>query len=293
MTGLARGEVVGGVLALLSASLFAVAASLQQGSARRAALADARVRNLAIIGIARTLVTNRRWLVGQGASATGFVLHAAALRYGALSMVQALLVMQLLFALPLAAGRRQRPLLRRDWAGTAAVCCGLVVLILHGVPHGALRVDRLPAAAAVVAGAVVVLLALARTARSPQLRSALIAMASGCCVATTAVLVSIAAAALPELSPALLGVPISTTVGALLTQEAFARGSLPTALTTMTITDPVLSYTAGLTLFVTTAHVYPLPLALAAGLIIGGVALLANSPTLHDEKDVPQLVAVG
>ncbi|MBF6330295.1 DMT family transporter [Nocardia transvalensis] len=288
------GDVIGGALALLAALLFAVAAALQQGSARRAALDDPRQgRVLAVIGIARTLVTSRRWLLGQGASATGFVIHAAALRYGALSMVQALLVVQLLFALPLAAGRRRRRLLRRDWIGTGAVCCGLAVLIAHGVPHGALRAHVLPFAIAVVPTAVILLAAAAQTVRSPQLRSALTAMASGCCVATTAVLVSIAAAALPHPSWALLGIPLSTTVGAILTQEAFARGSLPTALTTMTITDPVLSYAAGLTLFTTAAYPDLIPLTTAAVLIIGGVALLANSPTLHDERDTEHPVAVG
>ncbi|MFI5782401.1 DMT family transporter [Nocardia sp. NPDC051570] len=294
MIGLVGVEVVGGGLALLSALLFAVAAALQQGSARRAALADpTQGRSLAVIGIARTLVTNRRWLVGQGASATGFVLHAAALRFTALPMVQALLVVQLLFALPLSAGRRRRRLLRRDWAGTAAVCCGLVVLIAHGVPHGSVRTDRLPLAALVVPVAVLLLLAVAQTVRSTQWRAALIAMASGWCVSTTAVLVSISAAALPQLSWALVGVPLSTGIGAVLTQEAFARGSLPTALTTMTITDPILSYTAGLTLFTSPARVYPLPLALAAGLIVGGIVLLANSPTLHDERESPRPVPVG
>ncbi|MGV9679476.1 DMT family transporter [Nocardia sp. NPDC003482] len=288
MMGWVDGEVVGGALALLSALLFAVAAAFQQNSARRAALADPRDgRAIAVIGIARVLLTNRRWLLGQGASATGFLLHAAALRYAALSMVQALLVVQLLFALPLAAGRRRRRLLRRDWAGTVAVCCGLVVLIAHGVPHGPVLTDRLPIAAIAIPVAVLSLVTVAQTIRSPQSRSALLAVASGCCVSSTAVLVSISAAALPNLSWALVGVPISTTVGAVLTQEAFARGSLPTALTTMTITDPILSYVAGLTLFDTPAHIYPLPLAAAGALIIGGIALLANSPTLHDERELP------
>ncbi|MEG8178039.1 hypothetical protein GZH49_05755 [Nocardia terpenica] len=277
--------VASGGLALLSALLFALAASLQQGSARRAALEGAGgARWFAVVGIARTLVTNRRWLLGQGASATGFLCHAAALRLGALSMVQALLVVQLLFALPFAARRRRERLLRRDWIGTIAVCGGLVLLVAQGAPHGPVRSAALPFAGAGVMVAVVVLVVAARLTRSPQLRAALTALASGCCVATTAVLVVIATSALPHPSWALLGIPLSTTIGAILTQEAFARGSLPTALTTMTITDPVLSYTAGLTLFATTVRPALLALALAAALIIGGVVVLANSPTLHDER---------
>ncbi|GAB2706016.1 DMT family transporter [Nocardia thraciensis] len=281
----------GGALALLAALLFAVSAALQQGSARSAALAaggDAGV--LAVAGIARTLLTNRRWLIGQACSVAGFLCHAAALRVGAISMVQALLVTQLLFALPFAAGRRRSRLPRRDWVGTASVCGGLVLLVAPGVPHGEVRVERLPVAACIALVAVTALLAVGRLVRPPQLRSACTAMAAGWCFATTAVLVTVATSALPQLSWAWLGVPVSTVVGGILTQEAFARGSLPTALTTMTITDPVLSYAAGLTLFAATTYPPVVPLVAAAASVIGGVALLANSPTLRDELPAPEPV---
>ncbi|WP_232236151.1 DMT family transporter [Nocardia sp. BMG51109] len=283
----------GGALALLAALLFAVAAALQQSSARSAALARGESGTLAVLGIARTLLTGRRWLVGQGLSVAGFVCHAAALRYGAISTVQALLVVQLLFALPLAARRRRTRLLRRDWAGTVAVCAGLVLLVAQGTPHGSVRLERLPIAGCAVLGAVVVLLVLGRMTGGAQLRSALTAMAAGCCFATTAVLVTVATPVLPQLHWAWLGVPLTTVVGGVLTQEAFARGSLPTALTTMTITDPALSYIAGLTLFVTTAaQPHPAGVVAAAAVVVGGVVLLANSPTLHDERDLREPAVV-
>ncbi|MBF6175561.1 DMT family transporter [Nocardia blacklockiae] len=276
----------GGALALLAALLFAVSAAWQQGSARGATLAlDGAAGRLAVAGIARTLFTSRRWLLGQGCGVLGFACHAAALRYGAISTVQALLVVQLLFALPIAARRRRIRLLRRDWAGTVAVCGGLALLVAQDVSIGSVRMERLPIAGGAVVVAVVVLLGAAWRAGTTQPRSMLTAMAAGCCIATTAVLVAVATPALPQWSWAWVGVPFSTVIGGVLTQEAFARGSLPTALTTMTVTDPVLSYTAGLTLFATTVYPDPLPLALAAAIVITGVVLLANSPTLHDESD--------
>ncbi|MQY25667.1 DMT family transporter [Nocardia aurantia] len=274
------------VLALVSAMLFATSASLQQSSARKAALADPdATRVLAVAGIFRALLTSPRWLAGQVASVAGFLSHAAALRYGALPMVQALLVVQLLFALPLAARRRGRALLRRDWVGTLAVCAGLALLIAQGVPHGHVRTSALPAAGGLILVAIAVALIASRMVGSPQMRSALTAVAAGCCVSTTAVVTAIAVPALPHLTWALFAIPVTTTVGAVLTQEAFARGSLPTALTTMTITDPSLSYLAGVTLFAVGARPQPLPLAFAAAVVITGIVLLANSPTLHDERD--------
>ncbi|MFI9505443.1 DMT family transporter [Nocardia sp. NPDC052566] len=273
------------VLALLAALLFAASAALQQAAARQAATAAGQGRWLTIIGILRALLTDRRWLAGQGANVAGFAVHATALRLGAISVVQALLVVQLLFALPMAAARRGRGLLGRDWAGTILVCAGLILLVAQGVPaHSAVQPELLPGAGVGVFIAVIVLVAAGRLAGSTQLRSALLAIAAGCCFATTAVLVVVATSALPQLSWALLGIPVSTCIGGLLTQEAYARGSLPTALTAMTITDPVLSYAAGATLFTVVTHPHPLPLACAALPVIAGVAVLANSPTLHDER---------
>ncbi|WP_280310027.1 DMT family transporter [Nocardia abscessus] len=274
-------------LALLSAFLFAVSAALQQGAARQAAAESGQGRFLVFAAIARRLLTDPRWLAGQAANVAGFVVHAFALRFGAIAVVQALLVVQLLFALPFAARRRRRALPARDWAGTTAVCAGLILLVAQGIPpHSAVRSELLPVAGTGVVVVIVVLFGVSRLARSTQLRSALVAMAAGCCFAGTAVLVVVATSTLPEPNWALLGIPVSTVLGGILTQEAYARGSLPTALTAMTITDPVLSYLAGLTLFTATIHPSPPLLACAATAVIVGVALLANSPTLHDEREM-------
>ncbi|WP_330232142.1 DMT family transporter [Nocardia sp. NBC_00508] len=280
------GAVATVTLALLAALLFAVSAALQQGAARQAATGSGQGRFLVVAAIARRLITDRRWLAGQGANVAGFVVHAVALRFGGIAVVQALLVVQLLFALPLAAVRRGRALLARDWAGTTAVCAGLILLVAQGVsPHSAVESRLLPEAGAAVAVAIVLLFGASRLASSTQLRSALVAVAAGCCFATTAVLVVLATSRLPEPSWALLGIPLSAFLGGVLTQEAYARGSLPTALTAMTITDPVLSYLAGSILFTATVQPHLPVLACAATLVIAGVALLANSPTLHDERD--------
>ncbi len=281
-------------LALLAAFLFAVSAALQQGAARQAATDSGQGRFLLIAAIARRVITDRRWLAGQGANVAGFAVHAVALRFGGIAVVQALLVVQLLFALPLAAVRRGRTLLARDWAGTTAVCAGLILLVAQGVSaQSAVNTQFLPEAGAGVIVTIVLLFGASRSARSTQLRSALVAVAAGCCFATTAVLVVLATSRLPDPSWALLGIPVSAFLGGVLTQEAYARGSLPTALTAMTITDPVLSYLAGSILFTATVQPRLLLVACAATLVIAGVALLANSPTLHDERDRFPDVAPG
>ena len=281
---------VGVTLAILAALLFAVSAALQQSTARTAALARPTTeRLLPAIGLLATLIRSPRWLIGLAATVVGFGLHACALHFGSIQVVQAVLVVQLLFALPLSALRRRQRPLRRDWLGTVLVCTGLVTVVSQCPPRGAVRSDQLGVAVAVAVGAVALLVVAARRmGERAQARSALIGIAAGFCFCTTAVLVVSATAELPQLSWALPGIAVSTVLGGVLAQEAFASGSLPTALTSMTTTDPILSYVAGSTLFVVVAHPDPVVLIGAAVLVIAGVAMLANSPTLHDED--PQVL---
>ena len=271
--------------AVVAAFLFALSAALQQSSARTAALArPGRNRFIAAFGLLSTLVRDRIWLAGFAAALSGFAAHVVALHFGSIPTVQAVLVVQLLFALPFAAVRsKSRPLVR-DWLGTVLVCGGLVALVIQGVPRGEVRPQLLPIAAATAVTAIVVLLVAARVlGHHQQTRSALVAIAAGCCFTTTAVAVYLTAAELPHVSWSLPCIGVSTVVGGLLVQEAFASGSLPTALTAMTITDPVLSYVAGVTLFAVAVTASPAVLVAASALVITGVVLLANSPTLHDE----------
>ncbi|MEV6323857.1 DMT family transporter [Nocardia sp. NPDC051787] len=154
-------------LALLAAFLFAVSAALQQGAARQAATDSGQGRFLLIATIARRVITDHRWLAGQGANVAGFAVHAVALRFGGIAVVQALLVVQLLFALPLAAVRRGRRLLARDRAGTTAVCAGLILLVAQGVSaQSAVNTQFLPEAGAGVIVTIVLLFGASRSARA-------------------------------------------------------------------------------------------------------------------------------
>jgi drug/metabolite transporter (DMT)-like permease len=277
------------VFALLAALLFAVSASLQQSSARTTALAAPKASSAAAAAVAffRKLLRQPVWLGGLAVNVAGFCVHAVALRLGPIPVVQALLVMQLLFALPLAAWRRRIKLLRTDWIGTALVCGGLVVLVTRHLSHGDVRPASLPFGLIAVGGIIAVLVAVgAQIPRQrTQTRAALLGVAAGCCSATTAVLVVVATHDLPRLTWPLAGIVVSAALSGLVSQAAFASGSLPTALTSMTVSDPSVSYLATVMLFYGAAHPNPMVLALAATLVVAGVILLANSPTLHDERD--------
>jgi hypothetical protein len=301
------------LLALLGAMLFAVSASLQQhsarGTARRMVAARPRAAGRTgrgafpglkppplpklVIGVAREPL----WWLGWSAGAGGFGAQALALHLGSIAVVQALIVTQLLFALPLSAMFTGRRPLRRDWWGAAAVCAGLVVLVtLHaGVRPSPGRRSQVWLVVIVGAGLVALLLVTARLLRSrPQARTVALAVAAGICFAMTAVFLVFAGDDVSRygLPAAAFGWPpaglvASTAVGTVLVQSAFAGGALPTALTAMTITDPVASWIAGVVVFNAGPAVDAgvLGASAAAGVLIAsGVGLLATSPTLHDER---------
>ncbi|HVT21475.1 MAG TPA: DMT family transporter [Mycobacteriales bacterium] len=80
------------------------------------------------------LARHRVWVAGIVAMFIGSGLQAAALAVGSLALVEPILCMSLLFALPLSAAWRREPLSRRDWTGALAVCLGLGLLLGVGSP---------------------------------------------------------------------------------------------------------------------------------------------------------------
>jgi len=84
------------LLALVAAFFFALAATLQQKGALEGGISAESLRSLL------RLVRSRWWLVGTIALLVGYVVQAIALDHGRLAIIQPLLVMTVVFALPLA-----------------------------------------------------------------------------------------------------------------------------------------------------------------------------------------------
>ena len=76
------------------------------------------------------------WLPGIAAMILGFVFQLAALRFGALALVQPILAAELLFVfgyLAVAGSRRVQP---RDWLAAAAMAAGIGVFLCLASPSG-------------------------------------------------------------------------------------------------------------------------------------------------------------
>ena len=119
------------ILALVAAFLFALAATLQQKGALN--LSELSLRDPASLV---RLVGQTMWLLGTGALLVGYVFQAAALDRGRLSIVQPLLVMTIVFALPLGYFLTSQHVGRKEVVGAAVIVVGLALFALYGDPAG-------------------------------------------------------------------------------------------------------------------------------------------------------------
>jgi drug/metabolite transporter (DMT)-like permease len=294
------------ILGLLSALLFAASAALQQHAAHMAVSADPRVHDTAGVGAAlpvmraaRRLARDRVWLYGTAANVGGSLVQAAALYFGSVAVVQVLLVSQLIFTLALAAyWDRRRPSVL-ELASASAICAGIAIFL--SVPGtapqgGAVNRERV-LIATVCAGFFVGALVATAAGRHRAVRAIPIAIGAGVFFAISAALLKITteelfhegvAATATDWPGYLLAA--ANVSGFVLEQDAFATGSLASAVTAMTITNPLASYFIGVLAF--NAH-FPTSagglaaLAGAAALVIVGVTGLAHSPTVVRHKPAP------
>ena len=82
------------------------------------------------------LLRNPRWLAGSGAQVGAFAFQALALQFGQVSVVQPLLVTELVMALVLRRVWIRQAVTWAAWAGAATACAGLAVFIVAAEPRG-------------------------------------------------------------------------------------------------------------------------------------------------------------
>ena len=291
------------LVSLVAAFLFAAAATLQQRASRSAASQGPHqveqhgtvTRYLPVLLLVRRLLDQPLWLLGWAANLLGFLAQALALHIGSVALVQPLLTTQLLFTLPLTMWLTQHPPLARDWAAVLSMCAGVVVFLsVRGAAptDGLAQRPKVLLALAFAAIAVVMTVVLAQ-GREPTVHAATIGVGAGICFAVSAVLIKLTTTDL--LSRAVLAtaldwpgyaLAISTVIGLLLGQQAYAAASLAVAVAAMSVTNPLVSYLIGVLAF----HVRPptgvgtLAAVAASGLLLFlGAVGLAHSPAIrHD-----------
>ncbi len=242
------------VFAVLSALCNACSAVLQ----RLAAVQNTSEGRSSSWKSAISLVRQPEWLLGALFLVGTFAFSALALYFGPLSIVQPVLVLELIFTLGLRVVLFRDDIAGRTWFAALMICAGLAAFLGLASPTGGNHVPS-PAewfAAISTRGAVVIGLLLLSRHGSPARRAALIGAATAVVWSLDAAFVK---ATVDELSRVgLLGLlvhwPLYAMIasgigGASLLQWAYRAGPLAASQATMLVIDPLVSIGLGIELF--------------------------------------------
>jgi drug/metabolite transporter (DMT)-like permease len=286
-----RGLVSIVVLSLVSAAAYGMAAVLQHHAA------IGQPPELSVrAGLLVRLVRRPLWLLGNALDGVGYLFQFLALRRGSLALVEPLLVLSLVFALPVAAWLDHRRIHQPDIVSTTLIVAGLGLFL--GVARPGLGHPRASAASWAVLTVVIVVACVlcVLVAHRGSRRRAAFALAAGSGTAFGYV------AALTERTGHLLdfGVlhalgtwePYAMAVGGagalLLTQSAFHAGELRWSLPTLTVFQPLVAVVIGLGLFgehVDSSGLAPLFEVLGLALVTFGVFALTASTVMGAEHE--------
>ncbi|MET0701761.1 MAG: DMT family transporter [Mycobacterium sp.] len=200
------------------------------------------------------LLKDTGWWLGSAVAAIGFILQAAALGFGSVLLVQALLVTALLFALPINARLSHRKVTRWEWTWAALLAASVAVIVTVGNPtegqsRGSLETWTL--VAAVLIPVLVVCVVAAGMLKGP-VSAVLLAIVSGAlwglfAVLTKGVVDLLADGVWPLLrAPELYAWALVGIAGTAWQQSSFRAGALTASLPTMTVTEPIVGSVLGI-----------------------------------------------
>jgi drug/metabolite transporter (DMT)-like permease len=244
--------------------------------------------------LALYLIRNPLWLFGVGAMVSSFVLQALALYNGRISVVQSIMVTELVFSLVIARLWLRRDVVPAAWVSALLTSVGLAVFLIMSEPKGGH--PQVAAGAWLPAlftfGGIVALFSLLARDGSPVKRAALYATASGIMWALLATFLKSATEVLGTKGVlsmlahgGIYGVVAAGVIGTVLTQAALHYGPLSVSQPLMVIVDPFVSILLGVWLF--GEHFEGSPGKIVAGtlgfgvMVVGVVFLARTAPSFE------------
>jgi drug/metabolite transporter (DMT)-like permease len=281
------------VLALIAAFLFALAAALQQKGALN--LPEVSLRNPSSLA---GLAAQTTWLVGTLMLLTGYVFQAGALDRGRLAIIQPLLVMTVVFALPLGYFLTSQVVGRFEVIGSAVIVLGLALFAIFGDPAGGNENapgEEWAIAIAVLTVVSVAVLVYARRG-GPTMRAAAYGTVAGILFGLSASLtkptLGYLHAGIAELfthwqpyALALAGVS-----GFVLQQVSLGTGKLAPSVATVSVANPVVGILLGVLLLderLSRPAWHVVVACIGLGFALGGAVLIALSRRPDEEPERP------
>lgn len=240
---------IAALLALGAAFFIAIGDVIHQRSAHE--VTDEPVGHVELF---KRLLRDGQWWLGSIVAAVGFALQAAALGFGSVLLVQALLVTSLLFALPINARLTHRRVTRWEWMWAALLAAAVAVIVVVGNPtagHSRASFETWTAVIAVLGPALVLCVVGARIWSGP-VSAVLLALVSGALWGVFAVLTKGVVDRLDDGLWELLRTPelyvwaLVAIAGTAWQQSSFRAGALTASLPTMTVAEPVVGSVLGI-----------------------------------------------
>ena len=239
---------IAALLALGAAFFIAVGDVMHQRSAHD--VTDEQVSPLALF---MRLLRDRQWWLGSAVSGAGFALQAAALGFGSVLLVQAVLVTSLLFALPINARLTHHKVTRFQWMWAAVLATSVVVIVTVGNPtegHSRASFETWSLVLLVLGPALVACVIGSRIFSGP-VSAVLLAIVSGALWGLFAVLTKGVVDRLDDgivevlKTPELYAWVAVAVAGTAWQQASFRAGALTASLPTMTVTEPIVGSVLG------------------------------------------------
>lgn len=237
------------LLALVAALASAFGNVVRQRSAQE--VTDEQVGHFALFGKS---LRDTRWWLGSGGAIANYALLAVALGLGSVTLVTALQVSALLFAMPIYARLTHHRVTRWEWTWAVLLAVALAVFVVVGEPRAAHSRGSLNAWLVVAAVTVPLLVLCVLGARAWQGRpvaAVLLAVVAGWSLAVVAVLtkgvvdtVGHGVGAVLRTPELYAWIPVAL-VGMIVQQSAFRAGALTASMPTVTVVEPVVASALG------------------------------------------------
>jgi drug/metabolite transporter (DMT)-like permease len=238
------------LLALCAAFFIAIGDVIQQRTTHE--VADEKVNPVELFA---RLLRDKTWWVGSIAGGAGFGFQAAALGFGSVLLVQALLVTSLLFALPMSAYFAHRRVSRSQWLWAVLLAASVAVIVTVGNPtegHSRAGLELWIWVAAIMGPALVLCVIGAKVWSGRPAAAVLLALVSGSLWGLFAVLTKGVVGRLDHgieavlLSPELYAWALVAVAATMWQQSSFRAGSMAASLPTMTVAEPVVGSILGI-----------------------------------------------
>lgn len=215
------------------------------------------------------------WWLGAGIAICGFALQAAALGLGSILLVQPLVVLAVLFALPLEAWADHRHPAAREWVwgGVLVICVGTFLVIARPEPSMRRPDDLVIWISVACVIALVALCVLCARRSSAHYRALFYGLAAGTLFGVSALLVKTIVYQLIHhpahmlLHPEVYLFVVVATTAVVAQQKGFGAGDLQTSFPAMNVMEPAVAMVLGVILLGENLKV-SVPTALFLGIVL-------------------------